>query len=68
MRVVLMELDEPVLARALEPFPVAIRTLDAIHLATVDFIGKGGETVELASYDNRLLASARALGIEIAAL
>jgi predicted nucleic acid-binding protein len=31
-RVALLELVRPVLARALEPFPVAVRTLDALHL------------------------------------
>ena len=30
-RVALIELAPPVLARALEPFPVAVRTLDALH-------------------------------------
>ena len=61
-------MTEPVLARALEPWPVPVRTLDALHLATIDFLRGQGEAVELASYDNRLLAAARALGIPIAAL
>ena len=64
----LMELTPPVLARALQPFPVPVRTLDALHLATIDFIRGQGETVELASYDNRLLAAARALGIALSQL
>lgn len=64
----LVDLSEPVLARALEPWPAPIRTLDALHLATVDYLGGRGEAVELASYDNRLLAAARALGIAIAVL
>jgi predicted nucleic acid-binding protein len=67
-RVVLIELGEPVLSRALEPFPVAVRTLDALHLATMNFISSGGESAELASYDHRLLAAAEALGIPPAAL
>ena len=67
-RIGLIELGEPVLSRALEPFPVAVRTLDALHLATIDFIGNGGETAELASYDHRLVAAARALGIPLTAL
>ena len=64
----LAELNEPALARALQPFPVRIRTLDALHLATIEFLRRQGETVELASYDDRLLAAAKAVGIPVAAL
>lgn len=64
----LVDLSEPVLARASEPWPTPIRTLDALHLATVDYLSGRGGAVELASYDNRLLAAARALGIAIAVL
>ena len=58
-----IELAPPVLARALEPFAVAVRTLDALHLATMDFLRGRGQAIELASYDARVLAAARALGI-----
>ena len=58
-----IELTPLVLARALEPFPVAVRTLDALHLATMDFLRGHGQAIELASYDARLLAAARALRI-----
>jgi predicted nucleic acid-binding protein len=64
----LIELIEPVLARALEPFPVALRTLDALHLATADFLRRSGERIELASFDNRLLGAARVLGMTITTL
>ena len=67
-RVALIELAAPVLERALEPFPVPVRTLDALHLASIAFLLGRGQTVELASYDDRLLAAAQALGIPIAAL
>ncbi len=67
-RVSFVELSARVLARALEPFPVALRTLDALHLATVDFIRARSEEIELASYDSRLIAAAQALGIPLAAL
>ena len=60
-----IELTPPVLARALEPFPVPVRTLDALHLATMDFVQGHGQAIELASYDARLLAAARALRIPI---
>ncbi|HVS62149.1 MAG TPA: PIN domain-containing protein [Thermoanaerobaculia bacterium] len=58
-----IELAPPVLARALEPFPVAVRTLDALHLATIDFLRGHGQAIELATYDARMLAAARALRI-----
>ena len=67
-RVNLTEISERALARALEPFPVAVRTLDAVHLATMEFLRGNGASVELASYDSRLLAAARALGIAAAEL
>ena len=56
-------MSDAALARALEPFPVAVRTLDALHLATIEFLHNQGESVTLASYDNRLLTAAQALGI-----
>jgi hypothetical protein len=52
----------------LQPFPVPVRTLDCLHLATIEFIRGQGEPVDLASYDDRLLAAARALGIALSAL
>ena len=67
-RVALIELATPVLERALEPFPVPVRTLDALHLSSIAFLLGHGQTVELASYDDRLVAAAQALGIPIAAL
>ena len=63
-----VEFARTVLRRALEPFPIPVRTLDALHLATIGFLRAQGELVELASYDNRLVAAAQALGISLAAL
>ncbi len=67
-KIEMIELTRLSLRRALEPFPISVRTLDAIHLATMDFIRGSDEPVQLASYDNRLIAAAQALGIEIANL
>ena len=67
-RVELIALDERVLDRALHPYPVSLRTLDALHLATMNFLRALGEIVTLASYDHRLLAAAAALGIDPAPL
>jgi predicted nucleic acid-binding protein len=60
-RLAVIELAPPVLARALEPFPKPVRTLDALHLASMDFLQKQGQSVPLASYDERLINAARAL-------
>jgi hypothetical protein len=67
-RVGLVELTPPVLERALEPFAVPVRTLDALHLASIAFLRAGGQSVELASYDKRLIAGARTLSIPLAVL
>ena len=62
-RISLLELAPDVLARALDPFPVSVRTLDALHLASCQFLRDRGQRVELASYDRRMVGAARALGI-----
>lgn len=67
-RVGLVELAPPVLARALEPFPLAVRTLDALHLATLDFLRARGQSMTLASYDERMTAAASALGFSTTGL
>lgn len=64
-RVALIELTPPVLARALEPFPTPVRTLDALHLASMEFLRAQGQLVELASYDERLVATAKGIGIPL---
>lgn len=64
-RVALLELTPTVLARVCEPFPTPVRTLDALHLASADFLRQQGQTVQLASYDARLNAAARQLGLEL---
>jgi hypothetical protein len=64
-RVAMIEMVGPVLTRALQPFPVPIRTLDAIHLAALEFVRAQKQNVKLASYDERLLAAARLLGIPL---
>jgi uncharacterized protein len=67
-RVSLIEMAPPVLARALEPFPTAVRTLDALHLASMEYMRSVGQPVELASYDERLVAAARAMKFTVLAL
>jgi predicted nucleic acid-binding protein len=67
-KVEMTEMSVPALRRALQPFPVPVRTLDALHLATAMFLSTKSDPVQLASYDRRLIAAAQALGIAIAAL
>ena len=67
-RVALIELAPQVLARALEPFLVPLRTLDAMHLSSLLFMRERGVKIELASYDERMLAAARDLKIPMFAL
>lgn len=65
-RVNFLELVPPVLVRALEPWPLPVRTLDAMHLASMAWLIAQRQSVALASYDDRQIAVARALGFEIA--
>lgn len=62
-RLALLELSPTVLTRALEPFPTSVRTLDALHLASLDYLRRNGQPIDLASYDRRMLAAADAMGI-----
>lgn len=64
-RISFLELVPQVLARALEPFPLPVRTLDALHLASAAFLMERSQQVQLATYDERLLQAATAVGIEV---
>ena len=63
--VALLELSPLVLARATEPFPFVVRTLDALHLAAMTFLRERGDRLSLATYDERLARAARALEFEV---
>ena len=47
---------------------MAVRTLDALHLATADFLRGHGLEVRLATYDDRLAGAPRSLGFSLAPL
>jgi predicted nucleic acid-binding protein len=64
-RLSILGLEHPVLARALEPLPLPVRTLDAIHLASADFLRAQGQSVTVATYDARMAGAARAMGFEL---
>lgn len=58
-RLAFLELSPVVLVRAIEPFPAPVRTLDAMHLASVDFLRSRRVDVRLATYDGRMTEAAR---------
>ncbi len=66
-RVAMLELSPSVLVRALDAFPgrKALRTLDALHLASCAYLAEHGQGIALASYDRRMNAVARAMGIRL---
>lgn len=65
-RVAMVELAPTVLARALDPFPVPLRTLDALHLATALYVAERLRDLRVAAYDERINAGAQALGMRLA--
>lgn len=67
-RVAMLELAAPVLERALEPFPAQVRTLDALHLASIEYLRSRRIQSQLATYDQRMSTAAEALGIRLVSL
>ena len=65
-RVTFVELTRDTLARALDPFPVAVRTLHTLHLASLLFLREQRLNVELATLDVRMKEAAVALEIPAA--
>ena len=43
----------------------AVRSLDALHLATCDYLHRRGPSIELASYDQRMNSASRATGLHL---
>lgn len=64
-RMAFLELAPEVLKRSVEPFPLRVRTLDALHLASFHFLHHRQRDLQLASFDNRLARAASALGFEL---
>jgi PIN domain len=60
-----LEMTPTVLAHALDPWPFPLRTLDALHLASIEFLRAHGQDVKLASYDGRVINAARRLSIPL---
>jgi hypothetical protein len=64
-RISFVEMTRTALARAVDPFPVRIRSLDAMHLATIVYLQGEGHEIQLDSYDDRMLTAASAIGIPL---
>ena len=66
-QIAFLELSPPVLERALEAFPgsVSVRTLEALHLASCEYLCNQGQALALASYDRRMTAIARVMNIPL---
>ena len=65
-RLSFVELLPTVLRRVLQPFPLPVRTLDALHLATVAFLREQGADVAVASYDTRMINAAQRMAFPLA--
>lgn len=64
--VVQVEISREVLARASQPFPAPLGTLDAIHLATAMLVAEqDGDPIVLATHDAELGLAARAVGLDV---
>jgi predicted nucleic acid-binding protein len=62
----ILDVDRAVLDRVRRPFPVEpIRTLDAIHLATVELLGEAPQLVTVVTRDARVGENASALGFAV---
>jgi len=62
----LVLLQRPVLARASEPFPTPLGTLDALHLATaLVWRDRMRQALVMATHDRDLALAARSFGIEV---
>lgn len=62
----LVLLQRPVLARASEPFPTPLGTLDALHLATaLVWRDRMHQTLIMATHDADLAQATRSFGIEV---
>jgi len=66
-RVAFLELVPPVLERALEPFPMAVRTLDALHLSSIRFLRQTIPSLAVATYDRKMTDACRHLRFPVAA-
>ncbi len=64
-----VEITRPVLARAAQPLPTALGTLDAIHLSTaLLWQERSNANLVVATHDQALATAARASGLKVVGL
>jgi predicted nucleic acid-binding protein len=62
----LVLLQRPILARASEPFPTPLGTLDALHLSTaLVWQDRMGQALVMATHDRDLALAARSFGFDV---
>lgn len=61
----LVPVDRRILRRAAEPMPTALRTLDAIHVASALALRGQTASLQLATHDGEMATAARALGFRV---
>ena len=65
-RCYVVAVTDDVLARVRRSFPVEpVRTLDAVHLATVESLGEPPQLVAIVTRDHRVRENAKALGYSV---
>lgn len=64
-RIALVPIDDGIIRSASRLLPTALRTLNAIHLATA--LSLEADLAALVTYDERLAAAARGAGLEVRA-
>jgi predicted nucleic acid-binding protein len=61
----LVVLDDGIKARAADPFPTLVGTLDALHLASALAMRATGGDLSMATHDRELATAAQALGFQL---
>lgn len=61
----LAPITSPVLERAADPFPTALGSLDALHLATALRVREEFPDLDFATHDSELALAARAVGFAV---
>ncbi len=62
----LLEMTKPIKQRAMDPFPVNVRILDALHVSTALMVADTEDGLSLFSHDRGMNLCARSLGLTAA--
>jgi predicted nucleic acid-binding protein len=64
-RIALLEMEPRIIARALDSFPLPVRTLDAIHLASAAWLQSQGQPIEVATFDERMSVACKRIHLAV---